>query len=93
MLFHSYIKDKDNPKIISHIYDVNMNLSQYNEITFKNINTLNIEFCKGIQIIIENKSSILRSIKINVDYTNIFIDYNTTLININISGCYQLDSV
>ena len=65
-----------------------MNLSQYNEITFKNINTLNIKFCKGIQRIIENKSSILISIKINVDYTNIFINYNTTLININISECY-----
>ena len=88
MFFPSYIKDKDNPKIIYHIYDVNMNISQYNEITFKNINTLNIEFYKGIQIIIENKSSTLRSIKINVDCTNIFIDDNTTLININISECY-----
>ena len=65
-----------------------MNITQYNEITFKNINNLNIEFCKCIKRIIENKSSILISIKINYVCTNIFIDDNTTLININISEYY-----
>ena len=49
MFFHSYIKEKYNPKIIYHIYDVNMNISQYNEMTFKNINNLNIKFCKCIK--------------------------------------------
>ena len=88
MFFNSYIKEKYNTKIIYNIYDVIMNISQSNKITFKNINILNIEFYKGIKRIIENKSSILRSIKINVDCTNIFIDDNTTLININISECY-----
>ena len=84
----SWIRDKDNTKLIYHVAECDL-LMNKNTI---NCTTKKVEFGEGWNRILIRFSSTFEHIKINSDCLNLGIGDNSNLKDVDISECYQLNS-
>lgn len=84
----SWIRDKDDDKIIYHITECDF-LMNKNTV---NCSSKKIEFGEGFNRLLVRYSSTLEYIKINSDCLNLGIGDNSNLKDVDISQCYQLNS-
>lgn len=85
----AWIRDKDNDKIIYHIIECDLLMTE----STINCSTKKIEFAEGFNNIIVKNSSTFEYIKINSDCNAIDISNNSELKDINLSDCYKLNGV
>lgn len=85
----SWIRDKDNSKLIYHVVNCTFNLNQETV----NCSTKKIEFGKGWNNIIVKNSATVEYVKINSDCNALDISNNSELKDINLNDCYKLSGV
>lgn len=85
----SWVRDKDNDKIIYHVVNCTFVLNQETV----NCSCKKIEFGEGYNNIIVKNSDTVEYVKINSDCNAIDISNNSELKDINLNDCYKLNGV